>query len=667
MVRRDIDAFWDRETKNNINENFKELYDKAVTTTKTIDDLVLESGESNMEVVQARAGKPTLNARLNVIDDGLNLVDQQLAQTAQEINRVDSSKANKNEVEEALNNKRDKSVPIGLNDTDSELLAAIEGGEGTSFNLESIPRDYSVTPEKTTFVRSKNLFDGNYIKGGLSGSKTSQTPGFVTTGAFEDAKSAVIEVKQHTTYTISKTPSDRFRVALTSNYPEHNRAVKFIRDEYDDGGDSATEFTFNSENYNYVTIYVTINNELPDFLQIEEGDIATEWYTYGFFITPQAEKYSSIGVIKDRMKDGKVYVNDFTGDGKSDADAIQDAFDHSKGNVVVFNPEKKYNVNKTVTAHASKVRGVEGQNALLEADADIDIFKYVGSKTSGNAIPTPSSGNIELAYSEMKPFINHLRVSSTKGAYVGSGIVFDGTYGLTIDGCHAFNLKHGIKVVGLNRDFIVSNNTIYHCSGQGIFWDNADVHQQNIVGNHISYCKKSLYFLNSNMHNVQIVGNDIESGFTDDIRYPESLIHFYIDDSITQVYEAIHIVGNSLQDHLNNYTQPLLKFESKKEAGIQDLIIGNNQLANALKESLYIEGSDRVAFTGNSIKRGGEDVPYSINLVGSNKNVNISGNNIPTGIQWSAETTKTLIANNILDGFTLPDSDDGKVKVVNNF
>lgn len=54
-----------------------------------------------------------------------------------------------------------KSEGVGLNDAKPDLLAAIEGGEGTSFNLLSIPRDRSVTHEKTDFilVDKRNLFN----------------------------------------------------------------------------------------------------------------------------------------------------------------------------------------------------------------------------------------------------------------------------------------------------------------------------------------------------------------------------------------------------------------------------------------------------------------------------------------------------------------------------
>src|SRR5690625_1212420 len=51
---------------NKVNYNFIELYQMHKRIDDTVSDLVLESGgDSNLEVVQARGGKPVLNDRLN--------------------------------------------------------------------------------------------------------------------------------------------------------------------------------------------------------------------------------------------------------------------------------------------------------------------------------------------------------------------------------------------------------------------------------------------------------------------------------------------------------------------------------------------------------------------------------------------------------------------------
>lgn len=75
------------------------------------------------------------------LDETLGDVTEHLTQTDQEVMR-----------------KRE------LEDLSPTVLSAIEGGEGTAFNLLSVPRNNSVSEEKTTFLKTgKNLFDKNTV------------------------------------------------------------------------------------------------------------------------------------------------------------------------------------------------------------------------------------------------------------------------------------------------------------------------------------------------------------------------------------------------------------------------------------------------------------------------------------------------------------------------
>ena len=107
MARREIDAFWDRKMRNNLNENFKELYDKDDNIQQQVNDLVLESGgDSNLEVVQARGGYRVLNDRLDA-------VDSQLAQKANQ-SRAEELEERLNDVIAGLDGTKDFYTPIGL-------------------------------------------------------------------------------------------------------------------------------------------------------------------------------------------------------------------------------------------------------------------------------------------------------------------------------------------------------------------------------------------------------------------------------------------------------------------------------------------------------------------------------------------------------------------------
>lgn len=114
MARKDIGTSWDRETRNNMQDNFIELYDEYVgagmdakealdkvnqmlgtaedaltvarlsdaksdDTQRQLDDIIIDSGTSDAEVVQARGGEPLLK-------DRLNKTDVQLADEANKLN-----------------------------------------------------------------------------------------------------------------------------------------------------------------------------------------------------------------------------------------------------------------------------------------------------------------------------------------------------------------------------------------------------------------------------------------------------------------------------------------------------------------------------------------------------------------------------------------------------
>lgn len=69
----------------------------------------------------------------------------------------------------------------------------------------------------------------------------------------------------------------------------------------------------------------------------------------------------------------------------------------------------------------------------------------------------------------------------------------------------------GIRLTERNRNIIIANCQIYDNSDSGIFLDNVNLHQMNITGNHISYCRRAgIRQLNGDVHNIQITGNDIE-------------------------------------------------------------------------------------------------------------------------------------------------------------
>ncbi|MCA9191939.1 MAG: right-handed parallel beta-helix repeat-containing protein [Planctomycetales bacterium] len=92
------------------------------------------------------------------------------------------------------------------------------------------------------------------------------------------------------------------------------------------------------------------------------------------------------------------------------------------------------------------------------------------------------------------------------------GIEASGTMQLTLSNLHLRKLRHGVRLVNNNRNLLIDACHIYENGGCGIFYDNVNLHQSNIVGCHISYCQQGgIVARGGNVRNIHITGCDIES------------------------------------------------------------------------------------------------------------------------------------------------------------
>lgn len=140
-------------------------------------DTASENGNANMEVEIARGTHPNLRSRLEEVDNKQKQTASKLVQTEYEAKR-----------------KRK------LEDLEPEVLSAIEGGEGTSFNLLSEPQDESVTGYKTVDTsvasKTKNLFAKRSVQKG--GYLSASTGNFIENSDY--TISDFIPVEQSTIY-----------------------------------------------------------------------------------------------------------------------------------------------------------------------------------------------------------------------------------------------------------------------------------------------------------------------------------------------------------------------------------------------------------------------------------------------------------------------------------
>ena len=522
----------------------------------------------------------------------------------------------------------------------------------------------SIIAENITI--GKNLFNPkDYINGFINGEK--DKPELQTFSVSTGAKTAFFKVRKNTNYAISKTEdSNRFRVALTNDTPENIANISIQTPEND--GIRTEPFVVNSGDFEYLLVTVTNNdgNKLPSILQIEESSTPTAIENFGYRFYPEAK---TAGILTERAKDGKVYVEDFGGANKSDTDMIQDALDYAGGSVVVFKSGKEYNTNRQLIADLSKVRGIEGNNAKIIGDLNAQsILKYYGSLSTSGSTGPQYGPNEAVQENEMNGFIDQLNVRS-KTPYLADGIEVGNSIGIVVRNSKMYKLRNGLISSGIGRNFLFIGNYIYNNAENGILYYDTDLHQHNIIGGHISHNKNNIKFLDSDIANVMLSGVSLENAKGVGYDNPESLITFESSGVLNKVakhlYEVILITGCNLQDHGAN-TKPLINVDLMADM-MMDLTVSNSQIGNcgAGTVPIYLKGTSRTLISGvNTFSNSGAN---SIVLAGVNSATRITNNHLLKPISYAGSTgNKLLVANNITSGFTLPDSNDGNILIKDN-
>src|SRR5690625_4989091 len=391
MAQKDIRAPLDRTNRNNHNNNYTQLFEGVRQAKKTLDDLVLESGgDSNAEVVQARGGETTLNRRLDKLDNKDNDLTSRLEENSYQINK-----------------KRDKSVPISINDMDEDVLEAIQGGDGTPIEVLSIPRNHSVSPVKTTFFNStKNLFHGDLVRGfvydkdndDLSGQYGEPSGG---------AKSCIIEIEPNETYTITPYGGDRKIYAVYESYPEYgDDAVELIQ------GTNKNEnpVTFeNPSNGNYLVIYLSSQGENIK-CQVEKGSASTDYeiphrFNPDLLESIGGDKLKDASVTKDKtdfiFKTKNLYhgdlVNGFVYD-KDNGD-LSGKFEKSSGSavssIIRIEPHETY----TITPYGGDRKMYAVYDSYPEyGDDAVELVQGTNKNENPVTFENPSNGNYLVIY-----------------------------------------------------------------------------------------------------------------------------------------------------------------------------------------------------------------------------------------------------------------------------
>jgi parallel beta-helix repeat protein len=163
--------------------------------------------------------------------------------------------------------------------------------------------------------------------------------------------------------------------------------------------------------------------------------------------------------------------------------------------------------------------------------------------------------------------------------------------------------RYGIHLVERNRNFLLADSHIYHCLDTGVFLDDCDLHQVNIIGNHISYNQRAgIRQWNGDVHNIQITGNDIEYNAGSEessgevvLEAPEGIVSEYV------------ITGNTIQARPENQGANIRFVGSETDSpfAARAITIASNVIGSR-NMNIAMQHASRASITGNTIYGGTE-------------------------------------------------------------
>jgi hypothetical protein len=352
------------------------------------------------------------------------------------------------------------------------------------------------------------------------------------------------------------------------------------------------------------------------------------------------------------------------GDGKTDdTAAIQHMFD-TLGSVKL--PKGTYLLTQTVKIDLAKT-GV----AALTGDGTVRLIMagegpallFVGSHEGSAA---PDSFKPDVWESQRTPMVEGIEIVGADDE--ADGIEATGTMQITLSRVVIRECRHAVHLSVRNRNVLISACHFYHNTGIGVFYDNVNLHQSNIVGSHISYNGGGgVVSIGGNVRNLHIGTCDIEGNHAKD--GPPSA-NVMLDSRGGSIGE-VAITGCTLQhthkspDSANiriigSGTDPSLLRRSGRETTREGNVTITGNVFSDVQVNVEIQHSRGVTVTGNTFWEGFQHdltVTDSDNVVVTGNNfdrnprylVNGNDNAEKNGIVFQ-RCTDSIFSNNVISG-----------------
>ncbi|WP_347245266.1 right-handed parallel beta-helix repeat-containing protein [Thermogutta sp.] len=292
-----------------------------------------------------------------------------------------------------------------------------------------------------------------------------------------------------------------------------------------------------------------------------------------------------------------------TGDGiQDDTAAIQKCV--AEGGVIIF-PPGIYRLTAPIEIRLSETGWIAFQGngtARLVMNGPGPALRFVGQHR-GTADPKRVQPLVWER--ERMPLVDGLEIVGNHAEACGIEAVQ--TMQLTITRTLIRETLHAIRLHERNRNVIISNCHIYHNRGIGVYLDDVDLHQINIVGCHISYNQGGgIVVRKGYLRNLQVTGCDIEVNMSPD---GEPTANVLIDSTESPDGHAeIAITGCTIQHSLKAPGGANIRFIGLDAKGRSwgALTIAENVLSDVVT-NVEIVNARGVSIVGNTFWGAGEE------------------------------------------------------------
>jgi len=331
-------------------------------------------------------------------------------------------------------------------------------------------------------------------------------------------------------------------------------------------------------------------------VEINEAALVKSWEVHS--LDSNLLKENS-GEVQDVRRYGAI------GDGiADDTEALQRAL--SAGVPSVYFPQGRYKISRTLVVDLAAGRGgggdggcgrcmIRGAGATIVHAGEGPALHIIGyhEGTSRPDTVRPGTGRYEIM-----PIIDGLDILGCHEQ--ADGILCTGTLKLIITHALVRECRYGIHLAKRNRDIIIDTCHIYN-NKIGIYFDNVDLHQINIVGSHISHnAAGGIKVEGGAIRNIQICGNDIE------YNHKEGGSDIWFISGEHAIREGA-ISGNTIQALPNGAGEGganirIEGFAPATPNKVGYLSISSNHIANHKAVNIFIEHGRGIAIQGNTIQ-----------------------------------------------------------------